>query len=187
MNELQNIFLYATDEAGGGAAEPNGGATQETGGTEVKEETKQPFRAFESEDDYNREIKSERSKAKKEVLDELGIKSINEAKTNLSKSATLETELNETKSKYQTLEQDYHLSKIGVKDEYKEEVITLAKARVDDETTFDKAVEAVVEKMPFMTGKAFQKQVGSQPGQTEETGEKTVNEQLARKYPWIKG
>ena len=71
----------------------------------------------------------------------MGIKSINEAKTNLSKSATLETELNETKSKYQTLEQDYHLSKLGVKDEYKEEVVTLAKARVNDETTFDKALE----------------------------------------------
>ena len=25
MNELQNIFLYATDEAGGGVAEPNNG------------------------------------------------------------------------------------------------------------------------------------------------------------------
>lgn len=186
MNEFLRIF-YNTDEAGGGAAQPEGGAKQETGGAEVKEETKQPFKAFESEDDYNRTIKSERSKAKKEVLDELGIKSIDEAKTNLSKSATLETELNETKSKYQTLEQDYHLSKAGVKDEYKEEVITLANAKVNDETTFDKALEAVVEKMPFVTGKPFQKQVGSQPGQKEETGEKTVTEQLAKKYPWIKG
>ena len=37
-----------------------------------------------------------------------------------------------------------------------------------------------------MTGKAFQKQVGSQPGQTEETGEKTVTDQLAKSILGLK-
>lgn len=182
MNKFLTIF-FSPNEVGGGAGKAEVETTQETGG----EETKQPFKAFETEDDYNKTIKSERSRAKKEVLDELGIKSINEAKTSLSKSATLETELNETKTKYQTLEQDYHLSKVGVKDEYKEEVITLAKAKVNDETTFDKALETVVQKMPFVTGKLFQTQVGGEQGQHEEDGEKTLADQLSKKYPWIKG
>ena len=185
MNDFLRIF-FSTDEGGAGGAGGDGGEGG-TGGEGKKEEPKQPFKAFATEEEYNKAIKSERSKAKNEVLQELGTKSIDEAKSTLQKTATLETELNDTKSKYQTLEQDYHLSKVGVKDEYREEVVTLAKAKVNDETTFDKALEAVVEKMPFVTGKSFQKQVGSQPGQKEETGEKTVTEQLAKKYPWIKG
>ncbi|NLZ45513.1 MAG: hypothetical protein GX896_02360 [Clostridiales bacterium] len=180
MNDFLRIF-YSPNDGGGGAGGDGGeGGTGEEG-------AKEPFKTFESEDDYNREIRSQRSKAKKEVLDELGVKSIDEAKTNLSKSATLETELNETKSKYQTLEQDYHLSKAGVKDEYKEEVITLAKAKMNDETTFDKALEAVIQKMPFVTGKAFQGQVGGEGGRHDEDGTKTLTEQLSKKYPWIKG
>lgn len=179
MNDYLRIF-YSPNEGGGGGAGGDGGEGK-------GEEPKQPFKAFESEEEYNKTIKSERSKAKKEVLDELGIKSIDEAKTNLNKSATLETELNETRSKYQTLEQDYHLSKVGVKDEYKEEVVTLARAKVNDETTFDKALEAVVQKMPFVTGKAFQKQVGGEGGQHDGDGTKTLTEQLSKKYPWIKG
>lgn len=180
MNDFLRIF-YSPGDGGGGAG--GDGGEGGTGG----EGTKQPFKVFQTEDDYNKEVKSAESRGKFSVLERLGVKSIDEAKTNLSKSATLETELNETKSKYQTLEQDYHLSKAGVKDEYKEEVITLAKAKVNDETTFDKALEAVVQKMPFVTGKAFQGQVGGEGGRHEGDGEKALVEQLSKKYPWIKG
>ena len=52
-----------------------------------------------TEEDYNKAIKSEASKAKNELMKDIGIKNVQEGKDALTKSSTLETELNETKNK----------------------------------------------------------------------------------------
>ena len=63
-------------------------------------------------------------------------------------------------------------------------MLTLAKARVSDELTFDKAVEAVVAKMPIVAGKPFQVKVGQERSAQEKNVD--VDKELQEKYPWLK-
>jgi hypothetical protein len=178
MTEINRIFYNADDGTDG--------EETTTDSTTTTEDKKEPYKVFEKEEDYQKVVQSQRSKGKKEALDDLGSKSLDEAREKFSKTASLETELNETKSKYKELEEQYTLSEFGVKDDYKEEVLVLAKGKVNEETTLKDAMKGVVEKMPFVTGKKLQQQVGTSQTENNDNDPDQITKTLAKKYPWIK-
>ena len=157
----------------------------------ASEQTKQPeapFKAFATEEEFNNTIKSERSKAKGEVLNELGLKSIDEIKERITKSTTLETKLTETESKYAALQEDYEVTKIGIKEEYRSEALTLAKAKVNTEMDLGAALKAVAEKMPMMVDavKGVRKIGNDQSNKDGEAEAAALKASLQKKYPFIK-
>lgn len=176
---LDGGFIFHEGEDGGSGTGEGESTTQDE-----QETPKEPFKSFANEDEYNNAIKSERSKAKNELMKELGIKSVDEAKETFNKYATLQSEFETTKAEHQKLSEEIVLTKAGVKDDYKEEVITLARAKVSDEMTFEKAIEAVIEKMPMVIGKGFQGRVGTQS--TQEENDNSVQDKLSKHYPWLK-
>lgn len=144
--------------------------------------TEQPFKVFANEEEYNKAIKSEKSKAKNEVLKELGIKSIDEAKASLTKAQTLEQELNTTKQSLNSTQEQLALIEIGVKEEYRQEALTLAKTAGGD---LKEALKAVVTKLPIMKGTATNVNIGGQKTDPKDT-ENSATPKLASKYSWIK-
>lgn len=172
-----NVF-YDTDDNGGGS-------------TDTKANETNAFKTFATEDDFNKAIKSEQSKAKNELLKELGIKNVQEAKETFAKVGQLETQITEFQTKttewetkYTQVQEELVVTKFNVKPELKEEALTLAKAKVTAEMPLDKALEAVVAKLPHLvdTQKRFQA-VGNQKGNKDENN--VVSESLAKKYPYL--
>lgn len=173
-----NVF-YDTDDNGGGS-------------TDTKANETNAFKAFATEEDFNKVIKSEQSKAKNELMKELGIKNVQEAKETFAKVAQLETQINEFQTKttewetkYTQVAEELVITQFNIKPELKEEALTLAKAKVTAEMPLNKALEAVVAKLPHLvdTQKRFQP-IGNQKGAKDENS--VVSDSLAKKYPHLK-
>lgn len=181
MNEFLEGLFYSEGDGGSGRTDGADGADGAGSEGNVGEPT-EPFKVFQTEEDYNKEIKSAESRGKFSILQKLEVKSIDEVKEKLNSTTTLQNELTETKNKYNQLTEDYSLHKANVAENYKEEVKTLAKSKMAEGVDFDTALKQVVEKMPFVTGKAFKGVVGRESS-TEGNEETQVKEKLAKKYP----
>ena len=172
-------IFYNTDEAGGGSTDETANETN-------------AFKTFATEEDFNKTIQSEQSKAKNELMKELGIKNVQEAKETFAKVTQLETQINEFQTKtaewetkYTQATEELAIAQFNIKPELKEEALTLAKAKVTEEVPLNKALEAVVAKLPHLvdTQKRLQA-VGSGKGTKDENI--IVSDSLAKKYPYLK-
>lgn len=129
------------------------------------------FKSYGSEEDYNKSVQSVSSKAKGEILSELGIKSVAEFKEKYKGAEELETlqsqltekesllgekttALTELESKYKEavnqkneLSETIVLSKYQVPDTFKEDFKTLVKAGVNEEKTFEQSAEEVYKRL----------------------------------------
>lgn len=175
--------FYNTEEGAGQ------GSTEETVSKETtKQETQEPYKAFATEEDYQKELKSAQSKAKNEILQKLGVKSVDEGTQNLTKADQLEQDLKATVSRLQQLEEENVLVRAEISDDYKKEALTLARASVDENTSLEVALKQVVEKFPNLL-KAPKKGVERVGLDGANTDPKTVSEQLtqqlSKKYPWL--
>lgn len=132
--------------------------------TPKEETTTQPFKAFSTEEDFSKFTQSISSKAKGELLKEIGGSNVNEIKDIMSKGkqydeintkySEIETKFNEVKSVNGQLQEQLILTKFNIADDFKDEFLTLAKAKVNDEVSIDQASELVYEKL----GKTFFKE-----------------------------
>ena len=191
---LELIFnrLYATDEGAGGAPEQGKTSTDgtETNKTDTPEsQESKPYKSFATEEEYQKELKSAESKAKHGILQKLGINSVDEGTQNLTKAEQLEKDLQSTVQRLQQLEEENALVRVGIQDDYKDEAITLARAKVNDKTNFETALKQVGEKFPNLLGaqKKGVEKVGSEGSeQNPKTGSEQLTEKLAKKYPWLK-
>jgi hypothetical protein len=139
------------------------------------------FKTFTSEEDFEKTLKSERSKAQAALLKELGIKSIDEGKETLTKATTYESELESTKSELQKTKEFLALQELGVKEEYRAEALTLAKSQGGD---LKEALRGVIAKLPIMSVKVGEISLGTDKSKDPEEG--TVKKHIGDKYPWIK-
>lgn len=189
MNELERIFQMMMDENGeGGTDNPD---TPESGkdSTEGKEKTaqeNQPYKAFSSEEEFNKFVKSQQSKAKNDILKALEAKSVDEGKQKLNESQQLKQELDATANRIAQLEEENAIVKTGVSEDYKDDALTLARAKVDDNTDLSSALAEVIKKHPHMAGKQNKPKdvkVGSDKGNEPEQGKDDVKERIKQKYP----
>lgn len=116
--------------------------------TTTPTQNKQPFKVFDSEEDFQRELKSAESRAKNDILKRLNLNSVDEGTQTITKAEQLEQDLSKAFAKLQSLEEENALVKLGVQDEYKEEALTLARARKTEDKSLEQALKEVGEKFP---------------------------------------
>ena len=126
---------------------------------ESPKQAKQPYKVFDSEEDFQRELKSAESKAKNDILKRLNLNSVDEGTQTLTKAEKLEQDLQMAFEKLQSLEEENALVKLGVQEEYKEEALTLARARKTADKSLEQALKEVGEKFPDLFAQPVKKGV----------------------------
>ena len=172
------------------------GDTNDT--TATVETTTQPFKAFESEEEFSKFTQSISSKAKGEILKEIGGSNVNDIKQVLEKGkqydeinnkyVDIETKYNSVLTEKEQLTTDLIVTKYNIADDFKEEFLTLAKAKVNDDVDLQTASQQVFDKV----GKNFIKEKlpvqiggGKQP-KSEPTNEAMAKFRKAMGLPEIK-
>ena len=140
---------------------------EETPNTEsTAEGNNEPFMIFNTEDDYNKFIKSESQKRVAELYKELGVQSKDELKA-YKESATeyntlresydtlntsngeLQERFNELSKNYTDLQNELLITEFGINKEQAEDFLILAKSKVSDTVDLKKACEDVVTAYPY--------------------------------------
>lgn len=186
MNLFELNFLYSSEgETGGGNPQAQTEVNPQTEAEPQTEANPQPeaFKTFKTEEEYNNFVKSERSKAQHGLLKELGVEKLDEAKTGLTKYASLQNEHSELQNKHTELNEQYLLDKAGVNEKYREDALILAKAKVTEDVKLEDALKETVKVMPFLVGKGFTDSVG---GERKTKEDDDVTKTLSKKYPWLK-
>lgn len=108
-----------------------------------------------SAEDYKKGLQSAASKAKYEILKELGINSVKEfqdLKLTYDNAISSKTELEKTIASLNTtnskLQEDLMLNKLGVAPEYTEDLLTLARSRVDESHNLEEVSKQLLERYP---------------------------------------
>jgi hypothetical protein len=164
-------------------------------------EVTQPFKVFSNEDEYKKEIQSVSSKAKYELLKELGAKNLDDVRVKFSELEASKAELTEyakIKEQYEALsaekqkiQEDLILTKLNVNEELKSEALTLAKAKLDEyEGSLEKAMEDVIKKFPSMINKNADATPPSKIGAAKQPNSVNMSDserqRLAKRYPHLK-
>ena len=130
----------------------------DTTNTETKEVVEESTPKTYSEDEYKKACQSSASKAKYEILQELGIKNVDDYKAKVGEyeKAIADTKsLKESVTKYESqikeLNETLTLNRLHVSEDFKDDVLTLARAKVTEDVSFEDAVKAVIDKNPNWT------------------------------------
>jgi predicted nucleic acid-binding Zn-ribbon protein len=142
-----------------------------------------------SKEDYDKAIQSAKSKAKYDILKELGINSVKEFQelkntyeTAINEKKTLEKSLTDMNKKNTTLEEDLLLTKLGVSEEYKNDILTLAKSKVDESHNLEAVSKELLEKYPQWRNVKETIKMGTEKSDAAPE----VSSTLSAKYPWLK-
>ena len=143
-----------------------------------------------SKEDYDKAIQSAKSKAKYDILKELGINSVKEFQelkstyeNAINEKKTLEKSLTDMNKKNTTLEEDLLLTKLGVSEEYKKDVLTLAKSKVDESHNLETVSKDLLEKYPQWRNVKETVRMGTEKSE-DVTPE--VSSTLTARFPWLK-
>lgn len=122
---------------------------------EVDNKSTEPFKSFATEEEFKKAIQSERSKAKGEILKELGVSSVNDFNTLKSKyedaikdKDTINNNMTKLESDFKALQEKNILLELNVDDKYADDTLTLARTRVSETTDLKTAVEEILTKNP---------------------------------------
>lgn len=125
-------------------------STQEDNNT-----TNEPFKTFTTEDDYKKELQSISSKAKYDILKELGIKNVSEFTNIKNEYESVLNEKNELTKRYDELSQQKMvldeqnaILRLNISPDYAEDALTLAKTKMSDTISLDEALKTVITKNP---------------------------------------
>jgi len=119
-------------------------AAQETTPTQASA----TFKAFATEEEFNNFVKSTSSKAKNEILKALEANSVDEGRQKMSQAEQLEEQLQATVKRLNQLEEENALVKVGVLDEFRDEALTLARSKTNNEINLEEALRQVAGKFP---------------------------------------
>ena len=144
-----------------------------------------------SELDFNKRIQSERSTSKNELLKELGIKSVKEFtelkasyETAINSAKSLEdniTNLNKDKTK---LQEDLLIARLGVDEKHKDDLLTLAKSKVNDTNSLEDVAKDLLNSYPQFKAVKEPFKMGTDRAIGTESGKK-VSEEMAARFPWL--
>lgn len=144
-----------------------------------------------SKADYDKAVKSAASKAKFDILKELGINSVKEFQelkstyeTAINEKSTLEKSITDLNKKNTTLEEDLLLTKLGVSEEYKKDILTLAKSKVDEGHNLETVSKELLEKYPQWRNVKETIKMGTEKSDFENKPE--VSSELLKKYSWLR-
>mgnify|MGYP001264752839 CR=1 FL=1 len=163
-------------------------------GVKVKE-----FKLPTTKEEYDTLVKSAVNREKTNFLKELGVKSVKEYKEQLSKaeealsknedlikqSEELIKQKEELSQQYESLKQTSTLDRFGVKEEYRDYLIKLAKDKIDAEHSFESVLQNLVETKYQHTIQKGNIKIGSEKTQIQKDST-SVSPELISKYPWLK-
>lgn len=196
---LELIFnrFYNEEPTGPTPKEPT--ETQETtegeNSTEKNEETSKeskPFKVYTTEEEYQKELKSAQSKAKNEILQKLGVNSVDKATSSLTEAEQMKKDLQLAMNKMGELEEKTAVAEANIAEDYRQDALTLAKSKVNDNTTLADALKQVVERYPNFsnqpkdTKKGVEKVGGDRSKENSPKGEDQLAKELSSKYSWLK-
>jgi hypothetical protein len=168
---------------------------QPTAAPEASKETTQaqvdqPFKAFATEEEFNNFVKSTSSKAKHSILQEFETKSVDEGKQKMSQAEELQKDLQTAVTRLTQLEEENAVVKLGINDEFRDEALTLARAKVSDKKTLDAALQEVTQKFPNLLKGTVQgekiEKIGGEKTQVKPSDANSIKDNLKKKYPWLK-
>ena len=166
---------------------------------ETKPEDKvDEFKLPTTKEEYEISVKAAVNKEKTNFLKELGVKSVKEYKESISKaeealskheelikqSEELKNQKESISQEYENLKQTSALDRLGVKEEYREDLVKLAKDKVDDNNSFETVVKNLVETKYQYTVQKPQVKIGTE--KTEQESGQSTSSELHKKYSWIK-
>ena len=145
-----------------------------------------------TEVELNKRIQSASSKAKNELMKELGINSVkdfqdlkNNYETAINTKTSLEENINTLNQEKNKLSEDLILTKLGVSEEYREDLLTLAKSKVDNEHSLEDVSKSLLEKFPQFKGVKETIKMGTEKADIKKD-KPPVDDEMARKYPWLR-
>jgi len=148
--QTQEVTIQASSTVETGTADPTNPAPEST------------YQAP-TEQEYTKALQSAASKAKYSLLQELGVKSVQEFRdlkatyeTSIKDSGEIRTKLEESEKKVVGLTEDIATMKAGVSDEFKDDFLTLVHSKMSADKSFDDAAKEVLDKNPTW-------KVGSEP------------------------
>lgn len=159
--------------------------------TTIKEEPSPEIPETVSMDEYKKAIQSSASKAKFEILKELGIANVKEfhdLKTTyeqaISGKSDLETQIKNLNDEKQSLEEDLMLTKLGVSEEFKKDILTLAKSKVDENHSLSDVSKELLEKYPQWKSVKETIKIGTERSDVKDAPE--ISQELLNRFPWLK-
>ena len=112
---------------------------EQVNNTSPQEEQK-PFKVFATEEEYRKEVQSAKSNGKFEILKEIGVKNLDEVRTRFTELEAVKNELVEAskfkdeletiKLERQSLEENLLVTKLGVREDVKDDFLVLSKAKM---------------------------------------------------------
>lgn len=148
-----------------------------------------PFKSFATEEEYNNFVKSTVSKSKNEILKALETSSVDEGKQKISEAEKLGADLQLAFQKLSQLEEENAVVKLGVSDEFREEALTLAKAKVSGDVSLEQSLSEVIKKFPNLLknkpGVKVEK-IGTEKSESKTSTDDDVRTMLKNRYPWLK-
>lgn len=157
------------------------------------------FKLPSTQEEYDNLVKAAVNKEKTLFLKELGVKSVKEYKEQVSKAQEalsqheamvkqteeIAKEKESLSQQYETLKQTSVLDKLGVREEYREDMIKLARDKVTESVTFEAALQNLVgSKYQYTTIKGAVK-IGAEKTSIDNVDNSSSSE-LHKKYSWIK-
>ena len=145
-----------------------------------------------TETELNKRIQSASSKAKNELMKELGINSVKDfqdLKTNyetaINTKTSLEENINTLNQEKTKLSEDLMLTKLGVSEEYREDLLTLAKSKVDNEHSLEDVSKSLLEKFPQFKATKETIKMGTEKAEIKQDTP-PVDTELSKRFPWLK-
>ena len=145
-----------------------------------------------SMDEHKKALQSAASKAKFDILKELGINSVKEFQelkstyeTAINEKSTLEKSITDLNKKNTTLEEDLLLTKLGVSEEYKKDILTLAKSKVDEGHNLETVSKELLDRYPQWRGVKETIKMGTERSEAEYKSDAASSPLLA-KYSWLR-
>lgn len=167
-----------------------------------KEDKVDEFKLPTTKEEYETLVKAAVNREKTLFLKELGVKSVKEYKETLAKAEESLTKYDELikrneeliktheslSHEYETLKQTSILDRLGVKDDYREDMVKLALSKVDDKNSFESVLKNLVESKYQYTvqGKSTVKFGTEKSTQTTSGTESSIPTGLQNKYPFLK-
>lgn len=147
-----------------------------------------------TEEEFNKAIQSASSKAKNEILKDLGINSVKEFKdlqatynTAISEKDTLVTQKTELENEIASLKINAKIAALGVAEEFKDDFLELTEVKMSKTNkSFDEVSKEILEKnQHWLTANKINK-LGNDRSDVDKKADNGVSEELKSKYPWLK-
>jgi hypothetical protein len=161
------------------------------------ETQKTPYKVFETEEDFKKELQSVSSKAKYELLEKTGEKSVEGIKAKFAELDEVKGKvagLSEIQAKLQTIQaekdklnEDLLMTKMGVKDELKQDFLTLAKSKVGKDVDLNSAMTQTIQKYSYFKGESAPNvKIGTEKKSSSVDLGDDEKQRLQRKFPHLR-